>query len=171
MKLSPVFIKQLTKLLYGNPLLPLLNSKNEPYIFDIDRHICRNLNDIIGKNKEEKIYNSILMAIFLWSCWEIEIRNSNYPLNWYGCIQIQDDWIKDGTGAPPEVIFNSEYPDKVKFYDVFKTCNINEFPVKINFFKYLFPYNKIILKKAYFEPDLEVIPQWSGGYIWRICAD
>ena len=139
--------------------LVMYNLAGDPIKFDYQRHICSNIKDLPGSNRKEKIFNSVILAISLWKNWEIHARKSMYPYNWYGCVQIENEWITDALDTPPYVIFNSENPDKIKNFESFKTIDIVDFPInlsQINFFNM----NSIGIKKAFFEED--------GSSVWRL---
>lgn len=136
--------------------LILFNLENEPVKFSYQRHICSELNEIPGRNKDEKIINSIIMVLSLWISWEIHIQNSKYPYNWYGCAQIEDKWLINGENTPPYVIFNSENPDKIQNFAKFKKTDLNEFPFDISSFD-LIKSRALFVKKAYFDADSSIV--------------
>ncbi len=139
----------------------LYNSKNQAERLDYDRHICRYLKEIPGKNKKEKILNSVMAAISLWNSWEIHIRNSRYPFPWYGCVQFDEEWIREGTGAPPYVIFNSIVPEEIQEFIIFKKANWQDLPLDTELIRKQISLPNIILKRAFFKDD--------DSIVWRIC--
>jgi hypothetical protein len=121
--------------------------------------VCSKLSDLPGDNKFQKIVNSITMAISLWVSWEIHIKNSKYPFKWYGCVQIENIWLKNGKHTPPYVVFNSENPEKIQHFSIFNKISSNQLPdvfKKIDLTKS----KGIVVKKAHFE---------DNNIVWRLC--
>jgi hypothetical protein len=146
------------KILMRNSLI-LFNLDNEPIKFSYQRHICSNFNEMPGENEEERIINSIILVLSLWYSWEIHIQNSKYPYKWYGCVQIENQWLINGKNTPPYVIFNSEIPDEIQNFVKFRKANTSDFPFDINSFD-LMKSKGVFIKKAYFE---------DNSIVWRLC--
>jgi hypothetical protein len=159
-KLDKELDVKISDILRKNSLL-LFNLKSEAIKFDYQRHICTKLSDIPGKSEKEKIRNSIIVAISLWQCWEIHIRKTEYPFSWYGCVHVEDEWLKKGEFTSPYVIFDSKNDNKIKNSKNFSLVQWSEFPVKYNFNDHAYIKN-LILKKGYFEED--------NSITWRICV-
>ncbi|MFH1777632.1 MAG: hypothetical protein ABH952_08775 [Candidatus Omnitrophota bacterium] len=151
----------INEVLFRNALL-LFNNKNKSELLYGDVHVCNKLSELPGRTKTERIVNSIIIAMHLWNSWEIHIRNSTYSFQWYGCVQVENEWLEKGKGVPPYVTFDSKEPLKIKDFKKFKSVKKSEFPFDIDFDK-LFYHGKVIIKKAYFEED-EVT-------VWRICHE
>lgn len=151
---------KISKLLSQNALI-LYDQNGEAIKFSYQRHICSEINEIPGNSLKNRIFNSIILALNLWDFWEIHIRNSKYPYRWYGCVQIEERWLKLAEDTPPYVIFNSESPTKIKEFSIFKNVDIGEFSLDIEKIE-IFKLKKMIIKKAIFEED--------NSTVWRICV-
>ena len=92
------------RIIYSNALI-LFDENSKPVKVDYERHTCSRLNETPGNGKNEKIFNSVIVAIYLWNSWEIHIKNSTYPFEWYGCVQVEDEWLQSGRGTPPLCCF------------------------------------------------------------------
>lgn len=146
-------------MLNKNALL-LFSIENIPLRLDYQRHVCETLSEVPGNNKKDKVLNSVIMAIHLWFSWDIHAQKSTYPYDWYGCVQVEDDWLlKDGK-TPPYVIFNSIKPYAIMNFQKFQKESIANFPLDIYGYR-VFALRKIITKLAVFDED--------GSKIWRIC--
>lgn len=136
---------EISKMLRKNSLI-LFNLKGQENTIVNNRHICSKISEIYGSNTNEKIFNSFILSIALWQNWTIHAKKSLYSLNWFSCVQVEDEWIKKGLGMPPEVIFNSEKPFQVKEF-FREEIRIEE---TLNIFKRGFQYFEkdfLILKK------------------------
>jgi hypothetical protein len=145
--------------IYSFPLI-LYTLDGKPEHFEYYEHICSELRTIPGRNKKLRIVNSIYAAIGLWCSWNIHLKKSNYPFNWYSCVQIENCWLKNGKGMPPLVLLNSKHPQEIKsIIDKKKKVAKKDFPLSIDFIRY-YGSCRIALKK---DDDL------PGSCMWYIC--
>lgn len=152
--------------------LALIDDDGKYEKIDYHRHIPHNkIDDVPGRTLKTKIRNSIIVTVNLYNYWEHNILNSKYPFKWFGCIQVNDYWIKEGQGAPPYIIFNSEVPDKVENYSEFKSIKKNEFPLKLNLEQNsMFIKSEYKYKRAFFNytEEEESYSSSKTGYVYRI---
>jgi hypothetical protein len=143
--------EKIAKVLKENALL-LFDSEYNATKFDYQRHICSKIAEIPGKNKTEKIENSIIIAISLFNSWIVHIEKSAYPYNWYGCVQIEEEWYSYGKNTPPYVVFNSLSPELVKNCPEYQIMVEGEYPLFLKKLPLLIGKN-IIAKIGFFEDD------------------
>lgn len=143
----------------GKNSLVLFDINGKPMPFSYQRHICDDLKSMPGESTQEKTINSVIIAIHLWYSWDAHIRNSTYPLEWYGCVQIENEWLEGIGQTPPYVIFDSINPQKIQNFNRFAKEPIEKIP----FWEHLqntLSLKSTILKKAEFD---------DKSIVWRIC--
>jgi hypothetical protein len=107
-------IKAFLSKVIRNNMIQLFDLSGYECSLDYQRHICSTVKDVPGNTLEEKIQIGVHAACILLKLWLIHLEKCQYSLKYYGCVQVEKEWITRGKGAPPYVILTSIKNEMVK---------------------------------------------------------